>query len=276
MPDYDQVLERGWAAGLERVIVTGTSLKESQQALALAQGHPGLYCTAGVHPTRSREIADDRSAESHLEELQSIITTGGDKVVAVGECGLDYDRLNFADRDTQLRGFELQFKLAQESRLPMFLHNRNTGEDFVRLMKKYRPSISGGVVHSYTGGEEELRELLDLDLYIGINGCSLKTEDNLKVMAQVPLDRLLLETDAPWCGIRPSYAGYRFVITRPRFRKKEAFELGLQVQSRNEPCNLVSVLEAVAGYRPDVPDMAELARVVRANTMALFWPGTPR
>lgn len=268
--DYDHVLQRAVSAGVERMIITGGSLTESQEALTMAQAQSYLYSTVGVHPTRCTEFGDDPG--KHVEALQTIIDGAPGKVVAIGECGLDYDRLQFCDKETQRQGFLRQFELAEHSRLPMFLHNRNTGGDFAQMVQENRHRFTGGVAHSFTGDLEELKMLLDLDLYIGINGCSLKTKENLEVMAQVPLDRLLLETDAPWCDIRPTHAGYKFVETKPESKKEKKFELGLQVKSRNEPCNMHQVLEVVAGYRQDVGSKEELAQVVYANTMRLFWP----
>eukprot|EP00667_Euglena_gracilis_P023522 EG_transcript_26608 len=212
--DYDHVLERATKAGLERILITGGSLEESRQALDLAKQHDFLFSTVGVHPTRCGEFQAAGDAATHLEALAAVVAGAGGKVRAVGECGLDYDRLEFCDAATQRQFFELQFELAERCRLPMFLHNRNTGGDFATLVKANRHRFPGGVAHSFTGDAAELQGLLELDLYIGINGCSLKTEENLKVMAQVPLDRLLLETDAPWCDIRPTHAGHKFVKTK--------------------------------------------------------------
>lgn len=95
----------------------------------------------------------------------------------------------------------------------MYLHNRNTGNDFFDIMHANRHRISGGVVHSFTGTQDELDKILKLDLYVGINGCSLKTQDNLKVTAQVPLDKLMIETDSPYCEIRNTHASSKLVKT---------------------------------------------------------------
>ena len=92
--------------------------------------------------------------------------------------------------------------------------------------------------------------------------------------AQIPLDRLLLETDAPWCGIQRSHASHAYVRTPVRSKKKNTFERGLQVKSRNEPCNLVQVLEVVAQCHPGVQTVEQLAAIVHANTLRLFWGGS--
>lgn len=110
------------------------------------------------------------------------------------ECGLDYDRLFFSPKDVQLRHFALHFDLAAKHGLPLFLHDRNTSGDFLRIMRAHRHRVPGGVVHSFTGTAGEAKEYLDMGLQLGINGCSLKTEENLAVVRGLPLDRLLLET----------------------------------------------------------------------------------
>lgn len=175
-------------------------------------------------------------------------------VKAFGEIGLDYDRLHYASAELQKRYFLKQLEVACEVKLPLFLHMRAACDDFVSIIKPFLPIgqlkennksqqkkpqedqqqdesseettltpstangkklAKNGVVHSFTGTLEELQKLLDLGFYIGINGCSLKTEENLKVAAKIPLDRLLIETDAPWCEIRKSHAAYRYLTAYP-------------------------------------------------------------
>ena len=119
---------------------------------------------------------------------------------------MDYDRFEWADKESQLLAFEPHFKLTEKYKLPMYLHSRSTGTDFIDIIRANRNRFSTGVVHSYTGDTAEMLALVDLDLYIGINGCSMKTAENLEVVKAVPLERLMVETDCPYCDIRNSHA----------------------------------------------------------------------
>eukprot|EP00698_Gefionella_okellyi_P014634 TRINITY_DN4063_c0_g1_i2.p1 TRINITY_DN4063_c0_g1~~TRINITY_DN4063_c0_g1_i2.p1 ORF type:complete len:157 (-),score=36.00 TRINITY_DN4063_c0_g1_i2:112-582(-) len=154
----------------------------------------------------------------------------------------------------------------------MFLHNRNTAGEFAEVMHRNRHRFTHGVVHSFTGDADELHQLLKLNLYIGINGCSLKTAENLAVAALIPADRLMLETDAPWCDIRTTHASAKHVKTQFPARRKDRFVSGEMVKGRNEPCTMVQVLEALAGARGE--DVKVLGEQVLRNTTEVFFPTT--
>jgi len=254
-------------------------------------------------PEKSANIIADLT--TLLAEARS---EGKQHLVAFGEFGLDYDRLHYCSRTVQLHSFAAQLKVAAslEPQLPLFLHSRAAHDDFVRLLKEaFGPKLErlekGGVVHSFTGTAEEMRELMDLGLYIGINGCSFKTKENCDVVSEVHLDRIMLETDGPWCEVRPSHEGYKYLIekkepvengsgTAPekqqqqkskknqkkeseifeRFKtvKKEKWEEGAMVKGRNEPCNIERVAKIVAGIKGvPVEDVCEAAW---RNTVKLF------
>ncbi|CAG9318530.1 TATDN1 [Blepharisma stoltei] len=150
----------------------------------------------------------------------------------------------------------------------MYLHNRNTGDDFINLMRTNRDRISGGVVHSFTGTLDELQQLLDMDLYIGINGCSLKTLENIEVVRHVPIQKIMLETDCPYCEIRKSSPAYQYVKTHFQSKNKEKKDPNCLVRGRNEPCNTIQVLEAVAAIKGI--EESELAEASYLNSCTLF------
>ena len=189
--DMHDLLTRSFKAGMDKIIITGSDFEESEKALALARTDDHLYCTVGCHPTHSKAI--DEGGEAYIDKLLALIREGAGKVVAVGELGLDYDRLHFSPAETQRKGFEAQLRLAEATSLPLFLHNRAATADFADILRRNRARITGGVVHSFTGSPDELAPLLDLGLSIGINGCSLKTEENLEALKLIPDDKLMIE-----------------------------------------------------------------------------------
>lgn len=137
----------------------------------------------------------------YLAEIRSLAleAKASGHAVAFGEIGLDYDRLFLSPKDQQLKYFEAQLDVAVEVQMPLFLHSRAASEDFERLVASRLPELpKGGLVHSFTGTVEEMQRLVALGLDIGVNGCSLKTEENLEVVKAMPLGRIQIETDGPW------------------------------------------------------------------------------
>ncbi|XP_034835101.1 deoxyribonuclease TATDN1 [Maniola hyperantus] len=268
-PDLEKVLRRSWAGGLDKMIITGGSLVDSKKAIELANTNSQLFSTVGCHPTRCREFVDNPDA--YLKGLKELIEENRDKVVAIGECGLDYERLHFCEKDIQLKFFEFQLQLSSEYNLPLFLHCRAAADDLVEILSRNKEHIAGGVVHSFDGTQEALDKILGLRLYIGINGCSLRTKENLKVASKIPQDRLMIETDCPWCEVKPTHPGYSHVVTKLPSVKKEKYsvESESQVKGRNEPVNIVQVLEILAAIRKENID--ELAEAIYNNTNKLFF-----
>ncbi|KAI8906921.1 putative deoxyribonuclease TATDN1 [Gorgonomyces haynaldii] len=259
-PDLELVIERSqcW------MIITGTNLEESIKAQELAQKYH-FWSTVGVHPTRARDFEHNPLLLDQLKDLCS-----KERVIAVGECGLDYDRLQFCPKEVQLRWFERHFELTETTGLPMFLHNRNTGNDFYDIIRRNRHRFTTGVVHSFDGNLDDLQKAVELDLYIGINGCSLKTDENIATVRTIPLDRLLVETDAPWCDIRPTHASYKYVNSALLLngKKKEKFEMGQPVKSRNEPSQVFAILSILSQLK-QIPQ-PELESIVYENTRRVF------
>ena len=238
--DLPAVLARAHEAGVAAIVVTGTSVPESTASLKLANEHAALYATAGVHPHHAREC--DASTISALRLLAQ-----HPKVVAIGECGLDYNR-NYSPHPDQAKWFSAQVDLAIELRKPLFLHSRDAFPDFPDILKSKR-GLPPAVAHCFTGEAAELDAYLDLGLYIGITGwiCDERRGAHLlELVKRVPADRLMLETDAP-------YLTPRSLRPQPKAR-------------RNEPAFLPHVLETVAHAlgRPAEQVAEETTRNARA------------
>ena len=190
--DRDAVIARGVAAGVTTLVITGTSVPDSQRAARLA--HPTQsFATAGVHPHHAKDC------DAHTIEALRVLAAEP-AVVAIGECGLDFNR-DFSPRDIQERWFEAQLELAAEVALPVFLHERDASERMLAILAKHRPRLVGGVVHCFTGTRAEVERYLALDLHIGITGwiCDERRGANLVAAAgAIPLDRMMIETDGPF------------------------------------------------------------------------------
>ena len=241
--DLEQVLERASAAGVTRLVATGTSVADSAAAQKLAERFPGhVHATAGVHPHNAKQC-DARTLDA-LREL-----AGRRGVVAIGECGLDYDR-DFSPRDVQRRWFEAQLALARELGLPVFLHERAAHEDFAAILREHAAGLAL-VVHCFTGNARELDAYLALGAHIGITGwiCDDRRGGGLReVVRRLPPERLMIETDAPF-------------LLPPALRK--------QVKDRrNEPAHLGHVLDALARALGVDPD--SLAASTTANALRFF------
>lgn len=245
--DRADVIRRAHAAGVTRMVITGSSIPSTRAAIDLVRADPRRFrCTAGVHPHHASDLD-----EQALAELALLATVR--EVAAVGECGLDYFR-NFSPHAAQQHAFQQQLALAVRLRKPVFLHQRDAHADFIAVLSDYRSRLVGGVAHCFTGGADEARAYLDLGLYIGITGwiCDERRGLHLRdVVRLIPDDRLLIETDAP-------YLLPRDLKPQPSSR-------------RNEPMYLPHVLEAIAAARNQPPQ--ELASITTRNALTLFqWP----
>ena len=219
--DRDDVLKRAADAGVSQLIVTGATLEGSAQAVDLASQHPQLFATAGIHPHHAGETTPEALVQ--ITEL----STHPD-VKAIGETGLDFFR-NFSPKEDQITSFEAHIEIAISTGLPMFLHERDAHPTFAEVLHPYRDQISNVVVHCFTGEREALHAYLDLDCHIGITGwiCDERRGTHLiPLVKDIPLSRLMIETDAP-------YLLPRNIKPKPKSR-------------RNEPHYLTVVCQAVA------------------------------
>ncbi|MEI7026896.1 TatD family hydrolase [Paenibacillus sp. y28] len=248
--DRDQVISRAEAAGVSPLIITGTSLRSSEEAARYAKARPGkLYSTAGVHPHDAKHF--HAGTARRLEEL-----AGLPEVVAIGECGLDYNR-DFSPRSAQIACFTAQVELACRTGLPLFLHDREAHHDFMKVLREHKAQLPAAVVHCFTGSASELEAYLAAGFYIGITGwiCDERRGKPLQqLVRRIPLDRLLVETDAP------------FLTPRDLPVKPD--------NSRNEPVYLPHVVQRLARCL-GVP-AEQVAASSTANAHNLFGIGPER
>lgn len=223
----------------------------------------------GCHPTRCGEFLND--PDNYYSKLCNYIENNRNKIVAIGECGLDYDRLKFCDADIQRKYFEKQLNLTEKYQLPLFLHCRNSFDDFYAIIMRNKEKIKyGGVVHSFDGTLEQAMKFIDFGFSIGINGCSLKTDEQLKIVAQIPTENILIETDCPWCSIRSSHAGSKLIKTKfPIVKRKDKWQKDSLIDGRYEPVQIIQVVEVIAAIRNESIEM--LAQQFYVNTMKLFF-----
>lgn len=193
--DLDAVLERAARANLSAMVLTGTDRASIEASAALTeQSHPvALYATAGLHPHHAGEFdsALQRFIESYLDHP---------RVLAVGECGLDYHR-NFSSPSDQRRAFEAHLEMAARTKKPLFLHERDAGSDMLDMLGQWRNDIGPAIVHCFTGDRQTLYGYLDLDLYIGQTGwlCDERRGEHLReLVGDIPANRLMIETDCPY------------------------------------------------------------------------------
>jgi len=222
--DLDGMLERAQKTGVNRLICVGTSLKDSLRAAEIARQYKSVWASAGVHPHEASKF----QADFAKKEFASLLSQP--KVVAAGEIGLDFYK-DYAPRLDQEKALRAQIEAALPSGLPFIFHVRDAWFDFWRIFDEY--DSLGGVVHSFSSGIKQLNAALERGLYIGLNGIMTFTKDaaQLEAAKQVPLDRLLLETDAPFLTPEP----HRGQICEPKHVAATAeFLAGLRGESTGE------------------------------------------
>ena len=242
--DLPQVIERALNAGVTKMIVTGTNIEHSEAAIRLTEDYPGiLYTTVGVHPHHAREC--ENSTINILQEMAQ-----HPNVVAIGECGLDFNR-NFSPEDAQLKWFEAQLELACGVHLPVFLHQRDAHNEFIKILNRWRSGLANAVAHCFTGNAEEVRNYIDMDMHIGVTGwiCDERRGQPLQeAVKYIPQNRIMIETDAP-------YLLPRDLKPKPK-------------DNRNEPAYLPHICQVVAHYRKE--DADQLAELTTETAVKFF------
>jgi TatD DNase family protein len=235
--DREIVIQRAIKNGLAAIITIGTDLESSKRSVEIAEKYAMVFAAVGIHPTECADVPD-RDFEM-IEELAQ-----HEKVVAIGEVGLDYYHMR-APKDVQKNAFLYQAHLAEKLGLPLIIHNRDSHDDMYALIKEKNISDIGGVMHSFSGDQEFLQKILATDLYISFTGnVTFKNSKLDELVAQVPLERLLLETDSPF-------------LTPVPLRGK-----------RNEPGFLIYTAQKIAEIKQ--VSVEELGKVTTENALRLF------
>ncbi len=193
--DRESLLNELPRQGICRVINCGADLKSSRASVKLAADYPYIYAAVGIHPECAKDAPEDYAG--HLESLLA-----ENKVVAVGEIGLDYHFEENAPKEVQKAVFETQIRLAQKHNLPVIVHDRDAHGNTIELLRKLKPA---GVVHCFSGSVEMAEEVIRLGMYIGLGGAVTfkNARVPVEVAAAIPLERMLMETDCPYMAPVP-------------------------------------------------------------------------
>lgn len=242
-----QVVEKALEKGVEKIILTGTSVNGSIKSSKLIESNEfykgKLYSTAGIHPHDAKTFK-----EKDILELEKLIKK--DHVLAVGECGLDYNRM-FSTKEEQEICFREQLNLALRINKPLFLHERDAQIEFLKIMDDYQRLIDNSVVHCFTGDKEKLKKYIDRGFYIGITGWvteEKRGKELQEALKYIPLDRLMIETDGPFLlpkNIKPY----------PKTRVNESKYLPYVNRKISELLNI---------------EESKLAKITKENTLKFF------
>ena len=220
--DLDEVINRAVANKITKFGLICSRMSDVNKLLKIYEQYSkNMFYTIGVHPHHANEINDD-----YLKKLKDEITTNNPH--AIGETGLDFFR-NLSTYEEQIFAFEEQIKIAIDANKPLFLHQRDSHDDFIKILRKYSSDISKAVVHCFTGTQEQLDDYLELDFYIGVTGwiCDEKRNVELrKTIKNIPLEKLMIETDCP-------YLIPKNLVEKPK-------------NNRNEPSNLNHIINEIA------------------------------
>lgn len=327
-PDIVNILKRAHERHVQTALITGSSIGESREVVRLVEQYKecspiNLYHTIGVHPCCVNEFVQSKTSSGinkptndedlnqwlydnmdndhvqlKLKELFQLIQSNikeNRSFRAIGEIGLDYDRLHYSCKDLQNLLFEEQLKLAclvENDSIPLFLHMRNCGDKFIKILKKFIIGFLDNddpfhlknlvheqdpqnaifykfnperkfVVHSFTDSLQDLKALLNLspNCYIGMNGASFRNESNIECVRYIPLNRLLLETDSPWCEVKRTHESWKFLpqdwephnyksVKKDKLSKIPPEEWdNYMIKGRNEPCNMETIAQIVANIK---------------------------
>ena len=204
----EQLIKEAAADGISKIINIGIDIETSQLSLELAEKYDSLYCTVGIHPHDAKKLN-----EQSIEKLRQL--AAHHKVVAIGEIGLDFYR-NLSPRPLQYAAFEKQLELAVQLKKPIVIHTREALEETIEVVKKYAADLVGGVFHCFPGNAAEAERVIELGFSVSFGGVmTFKNAEMAEVASQVPLEKIILETDSPYLTPLP----FRGKQNRPTYVK---------------------------------------------------------
>ncbi len=239
--EHEEIINRALDNGVKQMILTGTSVRGSKQSAEITEDYPEiLFSTAGIHPHDAKSFNNES-----INELRKLLKH--DHVISVGECGLDFDR-DFSPRPIQEKCYRAQLELATEVDKPLFLHERSAFKRFNEITDEYTSKLPKAVIHCFTGSLSEAKIYLEKGFYLGFTG-AISDERRFKhleeVIQYVPLDRMMIETDAP----------FMLPKNMPRMQNR-----------RNEPSFLPYVAQTIAGLKKiSISEVAEETTEVTRN-----------
>lgn len=238
--DRYEVIERVHTQNVGNILNVAIDMETSKTSIELARKYDFVYSAVGVHP---HEV--EKAPENYIKMLEELVNQNRDKVVAIGEIGLDY-YYDFAPRDMQQRFFIEQIELAKKLDLPVSIHDRDAHKDTMDIIKQYEVGKTGGILHCFSGSMEMANEVLKCGLYIGVGGVVTfkKSKKIVEIIENIPMDRLLVETDLPY-------------LTPEPFRGK-----------RNESSYIKYVIDKIAEIKNLTPQ--EVEDITTANAKRLF------
>ncbi|MEJ8777279.1 TatD family hydrolase [Pseudogracilibacillus sp. ICA-222130] len=238
LEDRDETIARALEAGVTKMVVVGFDEETIRLAIEIAETYDFIYAAVGWHPVDAIDYK-----EAHLEWLEEL--TKHEKVVALGEMGLDY-YWDTSPKDVQADVFRKQIRLAKKVHMPIIIHNREATADIIKILQEENAAEVGGIMHCYSATREELQACLEMNFYISLAGpVTFKNAKEVKEVAKVvPLDRLLIETDAPYLAPHP-YRG-----------------------KRNEPAYVKLVAEEIARLRE--MSLEDISRITTENALKIF------
>lgn len=249
--DYAEIAKAAFDAGVTKIINVGAKLDSSRRGVKIADEIPFCFAAVGIHPHHASEFPDLKLPEHELAQIIEDDKNSTKKIVAIGECGLDYHELSVGDlpllKEVQKNLLKLHIKLAQKYNFPLIVHCRDAYSDLINFLQTtdYRLLTLPGVIHCFQGTIPDLKQFLELGFYVGYDGFITYAKNYEELVFNTPLDRILTETDAPW-------------LTPEPFRKK-----------RNSPANIKIITEKIAEIKK--LGFQEVDKITSENAEKLFF-----